>query len=317
MLALTYSDKLRLEKRYPIPEARQGEALLQVLAAGICATDMEICRGYMGFEGVLGHEFVAVVSEAEEDESLVGRRVVGDINCPCRICPTCAEGLQAHCPHRTVLGIFERDGAFAEFTSLPEANLRLVPDGLDDRVAVFAEPLAAAIRVLDAAPIDKETSVCVMGDGKLGLLIAQVLKTTGCRLTVLGRHEEKLGLLSGMGIAACLVEDAPGVRYQVVVDATGSHGGLAQALQFVSPKGTVVMKTTAAGETRVDLAPLVVNEVSVVGSRCGDLAKALEWLAAGRVEVEPLIEAAYPLAEGMEAFEHAARRGSLKVLLEA
>lgn len=314
MRALTYIDRLRLETSYPVPERLPGEALLRVRVAGICATDLELIRGYMDFEGVLGHEFVAEVVEADTP-ALVGRRVVGEINCPCRECPTCAEGLPNHCPRRTVLGILERDGAFADYTTLPEACLHQIPEELDERAAVFAEPLAAALQVLEQAPVDGETTVCVLGDGKLGMLVAQVLHTTGCRLTVLGHHEDKLDILRARGIAASLVKEAPGVRYQVVVDATGLPEGLSQALGLVAPRGTVVLKTTVAGETTLTLAPVVIDEVTVVGSRCGPLDKAVEWLAAGRVEVEPLIEAAYPLSEGIEAFRHAARRGARKILL--
>ena len=314
MRALTYIDRLRLETSYPEPVRLPGEALLRVRVAGICATDLELIRGYMDFEGVLGHEFVAEVVEADTP-ALVGRRVVGEINCPCRECPTCAEGLPNHCPRRTVLGILERDGAFADYTTLPEACLHQIPEELDERVAVFAEPLAAALQVLEQAPVDGETTVCVLGDGKLGMLVAQVLHTTGCRLTVLGHHEDKLDILRARGIAASLVKEAPGVRYQVVVDATGLPEGLSQALGLVAPRGTVVLKTTVAGETTLALAPVVIDEVTVVGSRCGPLDKAVEWLSGRRVEVEPLIEAAYPLSEGIEAFRHAARRGARKILL--
>ena len=314
MRALTYIDRLRLETSYPEPERSPGEALLRVRVAGICATDLELIRGYMNFEGVLGHEFVAEVVEADTPV-LVGRRVVGEINCPCRECPTCAEGLPNHCPLRTVLGILERDGAFADYSTLPEACLHQIPEDLDERAAVFAEPLAAALQVLEQVPVDRETTVCVLGDGKLGILVAQVLHSTGCRLTVLGHHEDKLDILRARGIAASLAEEAPGVRYQVVVDATGLPEGLGQALGLVAPRGTVVLKTTVAGETTLTLAPVVIDEVTVVGSRCGPLDKAVEWLAAGRVEVEPLIEAAYPLSEGIEAFRHAARRGARKILL--
>lgn len=314
MLALTYVDKLRLERRYPEPARPQGEALLKVLAAGICATDLEISRGYMGFEGVLGHEFVAEVVEAD-DPGLVGRRVVGDINCPCNICPTCAEGLKGHCPHRTVLGIFERDGAFAEYTLLPEENLYLLPEGMEERRAVFAEPLAAALQVLEQVRVEEDTSACVMGDGKLGLLAAQVLAATGCRLTVLGHHENNLEILKSRGIATSLAQEAPGVQYDLVVEATGSPSGLTEALELVSPRGTVVLKTTVAGPSTLPLSEAVIKEVTVVGSRCGPLAKALKWLAEEKVEVEPLIEATYPLSKGPEAFRRAARRGALKILL--
>jgi alcohol dehydrogenase len=315
MLALSYVEKLRLERAYPKPVRRPGEALLKVRTAAICATDLELTRGYMNFEGVLGHEFVADVVEAESPH-LVGRRVVGEIGCPCRECPTCADGLADHCPHRTVLGILERDGAFAEYTTLPEANLHPVPEELEDRVAVFAEPLAAALQILEQVTVDEETTACVLGDGKLGLLIAQVLKATGCRLTVLGHHEDKLDILRARGIAACRATEAPGVRYRLVVEATGSPEGLRQALELVAPRGTVVLKTTVARESTLALSPIVIEEVTIVGSRCGPMRTALRWLAEGKVEVEPLIEAIYPLEEGIEAFRHASRRGALKVLIE-
>ncbi|MFQ5893208.1 MAG: alcohol dehydrogenase catalytic domain-containing protein [Nitrospinota bacterium] len=314
MQALTYIERLRLETSYPEPDLASGDALLKVRLAGICRTDLELTRGYMDFEGVLGHEFVAEVVEADTPP-LVGQRVVGEINCPCRECPTCAEGIPNHCPDRTVLGILGRDGAFAEYTTLPEANLHPLPEGLEERTAVFAEPLAAALQVLDQVPIDEETTACVLGDGRLGLLVAQVLRTTGCRLTVLGHHEHNLDILRARGIAASLASEASGVRYGVVVEVTGSPAGLRHALDLVAPRGTVVQKTTVAGETTFALAPVVIDEVTIVGSRCGPLGKAVEWLAAGRVEVEPLIEATYPLAEGLEAFQHAARRGARKVLL--
>ncbi|MFQ6671848.1 MAG: alcohol dehydrogenase catalytic domain-containing protein [Candidatus Tectimicrobiota bacterium] len=246
MQALTYIERLRLETSYPEPDLPPGEALLKVRLAGICRTDLELTRGYMDFEGVLGHEFVAEVVEADTPP-LVGQRVVGEINCPCRECPTCAEGIPNHCPDRTVLGILGRDGAFAEYTTLPEANLHPLPEGLEERTAVFAEPLAAALQVLDQVPIDEETTACVLGDGRLGLLVAQVLRTTGCRLTVLGHHEHNLDILRARGIAASLASEAPGVRYGVVVEVTGSPAGL-HALDLVVPRGTVVQKTTVAGK---------------------------------------------------------------------
>ena len=314
MHALVHEDGLRLDPKRPVPAAGRGEALLRVRQAGVCATDLEIVRGYMGFRGVLGHEFVADVVEGPED--LVGRRVVGEINCPCGKCELCRRGLSGHCPQRTVLGIAGRDGAFAEFVTLPAENLHAVPDAVDDDAAVFVEPLAAACQVLRQVAVDDQTWVTVLGDGRLGLLVAQVLADAGAPVRVLGRHPAKLALCERWGIQSRPVADVKGRADQdVVVDCTGSAAGLATALKLVRPRGTVVLKSTVAEPAAVDLSPAVVNEVTILGSRCGDFGAALGLLAAGRVDVAGLIHRRMKLAQGVEALTLAGRPGVLKVIL--
>jgi len=283
----------------PIPAA--GEALVKVRLAGICSTDLEIVRGYMGFRGIPGHEFVGEAA---------GQRVVGEINAACGSCALCHDGLGRHCPNRTVLGIDRRDGAFAEFLTLPLANLRPVPDKLTDELAVFVEPTAAAFEILEQVPLRPQQEVALLGDGKLALLIAQVLRDR-CRLRVFGKHAEKLALVPGVETTTA----APEGQFDVVVEATGSEQGFQQALSLVRPRGTLVLKSTVAASSRLNLAPLVVNEVTVVGSRCGLFEPAIAALAAGAVDPRPFIQAEYPLEQGLAALEHAARPGTLKVLL--
>lgn len=299
---------------HPAPRPRPGEALVRVELAGICATDLELIEGYAGFEGVLGHEFVGVVEEVA-DRRWVGRRVVGSINVGCGRCAVCASDEPEHCPHRTVLGIRGRDGAFAEFLTLPEANLFAVPEGLPDERAVFTEPLAAALAVRRHVDGMAGARVAVVGPGRLGLLIAQALAPLAPGLTVLGRRSESLALPARLGLATGLAQEAAADAFDLVVEATGNEDGLAESLRLVRPRGTLVLKSTFHGKAHVDLAKLVVGEVRVVGSRCGPFAPALELLAAGAVAVEPLIEAEYPLAEALRAIEHAALPGVRKVLL--
>ncbi len=315
MRALVYDGQLRLAEGYPRPEPPPGEALVRVKLAGICNTDLEIVRGYMGFQGVLGHEFVGVVEECA-DESLVGRRVVGEINCYCGECPTCRAGAPTHCPHRTTLGIWGRDGAFADYLILPMANLHTVPQALNDEAAVFVEPLAAALEILEQVQVKPTMRVVVLGDGKLGLLVAQVLGLTGCDLVVGGHHEEKLAILRQRGIDARLADELPPEKADVVVDCTGHPGGFTAARGMVKPRGTLVLKSTFHGDVEVNLSMLVVDEITLVGSRCGPFAPALRLLEDGLVDVESLISATYPLDEGLTAFEQAQKKGTLKVLLK-
>jgi threonine dehydrogenase-like Zn-dependent dehydrogenase len=315
MRALICDGQLRLVWDYPRPEPPPGEALVRVELAGICNTDLEIVRGYMGFEGVLGHEFVGVVEECA-DESLVGQRVVGGINCYCGECPTCRAGAPTHCPSRTTLGIWGRDGAFADYLSLPMANLHAVPEAVSDEVAVFVEPLAAALEILEQVQVKPTDRVVVLGDGKLGLLVAQVLELTGCDLVVGGHHEEKLAILQRRGIDARLADELSTEKADVVVDCTGHPSGFAAACGWVKPRGTLVLKSTFHGDVEVDLSMLVVDEITLVGSRCGPFAPALRLLELGLVDVESLISATYPLDEGLAAFERAQEEGTLKVLLE-
>ncbi|MHC4196911.1 MAG: MDR/zinc-dependent alcohol dehydrogenase-like family protein [Planctomycetota bacterium] len=334
MRALVYKDKLRFEKNYPMPRARDGEALIKVLRAGICATDLEITRGYMSFSGVLGHEFTGVVEDAAERE-WIGKQVVGEINCPCRRCSYCKRGLGNHCPQRTVLGIAGRDGTFADYLTLPTKNLHILPKNIDPTRAVFIEPLAAAFRILEqtqgphagreeSAAIQPYTDVAVLGDGRLGLLVAQVLSLTGCRLVAVGKHPEKLSILSERGIKTATKDEFSrhgghdGGRFDYVVDCTGSPSGLETAIELTRPTGTIVLKTTFshAKAQSVDLTPVVVNEINLVGSRCGPFPRAIEALANGEVDVEPLISRTYKLDDGVEALGFASEKGILKVLLD-
>jgi len=313
--ALVYDgEALRLREDYPRPVSPPGEALVRVRLAGICNTDLEIVRGYMGFRGVLGHEFVGTVEEAE-DRSLIGQRVVGEINAYCGECPTCRAGRPTHCPNRTTLGIWGRDGAFAEYLTLPVRNLHVVPEGISDEEAVFTEPLAAALEILEQVHLRPTDRVVVLGDGKLGLLVAQALALMGCDLLAVGRHREKLAILARRGIPTALEAEAEGLAADVVVECTGRPEGFAAARRILRPRGTLVLKSTYHGYVEADLTGLVVDEITLVGSRCGPFPPALRMLERGLVDVRSLISAVYLLAQGVEAFARAAEPGVLKVLL--
>lgn len=300
------------------PERLPGCALIRVTLAGVCRTDMELVRGYMNFTGVLGHEFVGIVEEAE-DASLVGRRVVGEINIECGRCDMCRRGHGRHCRNVRVLGINNWDGAFAEWVVLPERNLHVVPDGVSDRQAVFVEPIAAAVEIVEQVHVLPTDRVAVVGDGRLGLMCAQVLRLSGCDLTVIGRHRDKLAIVGDDNVQTMLADDetveALLGRMDVVVEATGRQGGLALATSLVRPRGTLVLKTTIADDVPINLADIVVREIQLVGSRCGPFPPALRLLAEGQIETEPFIQAEFPLADGVQAMEYAARPGVLKVLI--
>ncbi|TAK32717.1 MAG: alcohol dehydrogenase [Chloroflexota bacterium] len=314
MLSVVFDGQMRVEPDYPRPRRGEGESLIRVTLAGICNTDLEIAAGYMGFRGVPGHEFVGVVQESD-DPSLHGQRVVGEINCGCGRCPDCFAGLERHCPQRSVLGILGRDGVFAEYTVLPDRNLHLVPSELEDVAAVFVEPVAAAFEILEQVHLLPTSRVIVLGDGKLGLLIAQVLAMAGCELVLLGHHLPKLEIARGLGIDARLSEQAPSARADVVVECTGSARGLAQAISLVRPRGTLVLKTTVTDKLELDLAPLVIDEITVVGSRCGPFAPALRALARGEIQVGPFVTEQHDLADAARAFDLARQPEALKVLL--
>jgi threonine dehydrogenase-like Zn-dependent dehydrogenase len=298
-----------------VPEPGPDEALVRISLAGICSTDLEIAKGYMGFAGVLGHELCGVV-EACADRAWVGRRVAGEINLACGRCPTCARGLARHCPTRTVLGILGKDGCFAEHVTLPIANLHALPDALDDVRACFVEPTAAAFEVLEQVPIRADDRVAVLGDGKLGLLTAQVLQTTGCALTLVGRHARKLELAAARGITTSAAADLPARSFDVVVEATGSADGMKLAVGLLRPRGTLVLKSTYHGMLTLDAAPIVIDELTLVGSRCGPFERAIPALASGAIDPSPLVDAIMPLADGVAALERAAQPGVLKVLLD-
>lgn len=313
MRALVLEDGLSLCER-DVPERLPGEALVRVRLAGICNTDQELVRGYMGFRGIPGHEFVGVVEEAD-DRSWVGERVVGEINCVCHDCPSCRAGRPRHCLNRTVLGIVNRDGAFAEHLVLPVENLHRVPEEVPDEIAVFTEPVAAAFRILEQVSVGSGDRVIVLGDGKLGQLVAQVLHARTSRLTCVGKHPGKLGLLEDLGIGTVLAGGEIEGGADIVVEATGSAAGFESALRLVRPEGTLVLKTTVARPVSVDLSLAVIGEIRIVASRCGPFAPALEALAKGDVVVRPMISDTFGLEDAVEAFGRADASGVVKVLL--
>ena len=316
MLAVHLENGFVSVREIPVPERPPGFALLRLIAAGICNTDLELQRGYYGFAGIPGHEFVAEVASADTP-ALVGRRVVGEINLACHACDWCARSLERHCPHRTVLGIVRQPGAFQEYFVLPERNLHLVPEGIADDRAVFTEPLAAACEILDQVSIPAGETVAVLGDGKLGLLIAMVLGAHGYRVRLYGRHADKLRIAAAAGAEVVLEGNPPAAQYGWVVEATGSAEGLRTAAAMVWPRGTVIMKSTVHGLAPVDTAPLIVNEITLVGSRCGRFEAALPLVGQPGIRVEEMIAARYALREAPQAFARAAARGTLKVLLTA
>lgn len=297
------------------PCRQDGFASIRLLYGGVCNTDLELQRGYYGFTGTPGHEFVGEVIETD-NPSLVGQRVVGEINLACGKCAWCKKGLGRHCPTRRVLGIVNYPGAFREILTLPEENLHIVPKGIPTEHAVFVEPVAAACEILDQVKIPKNEAVAVLGDGKLGLLIAQVLQASGARVHQFGKHREKLRIAEAAGVVGEIAKKLPSAAYDFVVDATGSPEGLKSAVAMCRPRGTIILKSTVHGEVAIDTAPVIVNEICLIGSRCGRFEPALRMLARGKVQVAPMISEVLPLDQAPTAFARAAERGVLKVLLE-
>ena len=315
MLAVHLENGAVTVRDVPPPHRPEGYALLRLLCGGICNTDLELQRGYYHFTGIPGHEFVAEVVEADTPE-LIGRRVVGEINLACTRCDWCRKGLGRHCPNRTVLGIVNQPGAFEELFVLPERNLHAVPPEVPTERAVFTEPLAAACEILDQVAVPPCERIAVLGDGKLGLLISQVLNAHGYEVHQFGRHPEKLRIASAAGVCAENVGAAlPSAAYDWVVEATGNPEALRQAVAMTRPRGTLVLKSTVHGLVGIDTAPLIVNELILVGSRCGRFEASLPLLDHALIQVEEMISARYPLCEAPQAFAHAAERGVLKVLL--
>lgn len=308
MKVLVFDGRLTLRRDYPAPQVA-GESLVRVLRAGICNTDLEIIKGYMGYHGVLGHEFVGIVENGE----LKGARVVGEINAYDGTCSTCLRGDVTHCPNRSTLGIVNRDGALAEFLTLPARNLHRVPDSVTDAQAVFTEPLAAACEIPDRIHIRPTDRVCVIGDGKLGLLCSQVLHLTGCDLLAIGRHADKLVILRRRGIATTTDVDSIRGQFDVVVDCTGHASGFDLARKLTRPRGTLVLKSTFHGGQETAFAPIVIDEISIVGSRCGPFAPALRLLEKKLIDVDSMLTAEYSIGQGVEAFERAVAPGVLKV----
>ncbi len=314
MRALWLEDRrLRLRDDVPLPAAPPGEALIRVIAAGICNTDIELTRGYYPYSGIPGHEFVGIVEEGPEP--LTGRRVVGEINAACHRCEPCRNGRPTHCDHRTVLGIKDRNGAFAEYLTLPAENLHVVPDELPIEIALFTEPLAAALEIQEQVAIGSSDRVLVVGAGKLGQLIARTLALTGCRLTVAARRPRAIALLESAGIRTTSPEAIEPRTFDIAVDCSGDPAGFALARKGLRARGTLIMKSTYAGDLTVNASALVVDEITLVGSRCGPFAPALRLLAAGRVDPRPLIDGTLPLQSAVEAFARAQEPGALKIVV--
>jgi threonine dehydrogenase-like Zn-dependent dehydrogenase len=308
--------KARIRGDLPMPEPPAGEALIKVRLAGICATDLEMVRGYYPFTGIMGHEFAGEVVQSPTNPGLEGRRVVGEINASCGQCQACKAGRRTHCENRSVLGILNRNGVFAEYLTLPVENLHVVPDSLADEAAVFTEPLAAALEIQEQVHIQPTDRVLVIGAGRLGQLVAQTLALTGCELLVVTRHAAQDHLLELRGIATCKEKEAPTRDMDVVVEATGSPQGFALARRAVRPRGTIIMKSTYKGELQVNFSAIVVDEITLVGSRCGPFPPAIKLLESGKVDPLPLISGRYPLAEAKKAIHQAGQPGALKILLE-
>jgi threonine dehydrogenase-like Zn-dependent dehydrogenase len=315
MKALRFDGKdLNFLENYPNPHC--DEALVKVELAGICGTDLEILDGYMSYEGVLGHEFVGVVKESK-NKGLVGKRVVGEINVGCENCESCKKGMQRHCPNRTVLGILKRDGAFAEFLTLPEKNLHVLPDTITDEQAVFIEPIAAAFEIKEQIALKPDWNVAIVGDGRLSQLIVSVLMTSCSNITCFGRHENKLERLQKRGIKTKIgIKSVDEHSFDLVIEATGNNSGFLDSMKLVKPKGTIILKSTIASKENLDLTPAVVNEITLVGSRCGPFRPAINALATGKISVDGLIDSQYPLEKFQEAINHAKKSSTLKVVLK-
>lgn len=308
--------KLRVRDDLPQPEPAPGEALIRLHLAGICSTDLEMVRGYYPYRGILGHEFVGQVVVAPGAETWVGQRVVGEINLTCGKCTECCAGHETHCERRTVLGIAQKDGAFAEYLTLPITNLHCIPDQLTDEQAVFTEPLAAALEILEQVQILPTQRVLVVGTGKLGQLIARVIARTGCDAFALVRHDKQRRLLEGLPIRLIEETAIQARSMDIVIEATGSPAGFELAQRALRPRGTLVLKSTYHGDLCLDISRIVVDEIQMIGSRCGPFAPTLRLLQDERVDPTPMIDGRYSLLNGKVAFEHAAQPGVFKILLE-
>jgi threonine dehydrogenase-like Zn-dependent dehydrogenase len=316
MLAVHLENRRVQVRNVRRPQRAEGDSLIRMLLGGICNTDLELQRGYYGFRGTPGHEFVGEVVSSD-NPNLLGRRVVGEINLACRKCEWCRKGLGRHCPTRTVLGIVRHPGAFREFLTLPESNLHVVPDSVSTETAVFTEPLAAACEILDQANIPDDAEVAVLGDGKLGLLVSQVLSARRKNVHLYGRHKNKLRIAERAGVQPRAANGKrPARAYDWVIEATGSPQGLEDAMRMTKPRGTIFMKSTVHGTTHFDMAPVIVNEITLVGSRCGRFEPAMSLLQSRAINVADMISDSMPLAQASRAFAQAAKPGVLKVLLQ-
>jgi len=318
MKAVVFDETLKLVNDYTKPSPKNGEALIKVTMAGICNTDYEITKGYMGYKGILGHEFVGVVEEVNaDDKSLLGKRVVGEINCACGNCDLCHQGLERHCFNRQTLGIWQKDGCFAQYVAMPLDTLLEVPENVSDEQAVFVEPLAAGLEILEQLHIQPIQKVVILGDGKLGLTTALALTASNIDVLLVGKHQSKLDIAKAQGVQTKLLENLEIKKeWDFVVEATGSISGFEMALNLTKPRGTLVLKSTVAASKEFNLAPIVIDEIRVQGSRCGRFAPALRLLASGKVDFAPLVSGVYSIDDAIEAFEKNKEKETLKVLLK-
>lgn len=318
MKAVVFDETLKLVNDYEKPTPQKGEALIRITLAGICNTDFEITKGYMGYKGILGHEFVGIVEEVnDEDKSLVGKRVVGEISTGCRKCNWCAQGLERHCPDRSTIGIWKKDGCFAEYLTWATTSLREVPENVSDEQAVFVEPLAAGLEILEQLHIQPAEKLVILGDGKLGLTTALALNASNIDVLLVGKHQNKLDIASKQGVKTKLLSDLEVKKeWDFVVEATGSISGFETALALTKPRGTLVLKSTIAASKEFNLAPIVIDEIRVQGSRCGQFNPALRLLASKKVDFSPLISGTYGIDDAIEALKKNKEKDTLKVLLK-
>lgn len=318
MKAVIFDETLKYVEDYEKPTPKQGEALIKVTYGGVCNTDKEITKGYMGYKGILGHEFTGVVEEInDEDKTLLGKRVVGEINLGCKNCEWCAKDLERHCPNRSTLGILAKDGCFAEYVTLPLSNLIEIPENVPDEQAVFVEPLAAGLEILEQKHIQPCQKVMVLGDGKLGLLTALALNACGLDVLIVGKHQNKLDIAKNQGVKTQLLsefEQAP--KFDVVVEATGSITGFETSVNCVKPRGTLVLKSTIAASKELNLAPIVINEITILGSRCGRFEPAMRLIASGKIDFSQMISKIYPIEQAIKAFDANNAKDTIKILLK-
>lgn len=318
MKAVIFDETLKYVEDYEKPTPKQGEALIKVTYGGVCNTDKEITKGYMGYKGILGHEFTGVVEEInDEDKTLLGKRVVGEINLGCKNCEWCAKDLERHCPNRSTLGILTKDGCFAEYVTLPLSNLIEIPENVPDEQAVFVEPLAAGLEILEQMHIQPCQKVMVLGDGKLGLLTALALNACGLDVLIVGKHQNKLDIAKNQGVKTQLLsefEQAP--KFDVVVEATGSITGFETSVNCVKPRGTLVLKSTIAASKELNLAPIVINEITILGSRCGRFEPAMRLIASGKIDFSQMISKIYPIEQAIKAFDANNAKDTIKILLK-
>lgn len=318
MKAVIFDKTLKYVEDYEKPTPKKGEALIKVTYGGVCNTDKEITKGYMGYKGILGHEFTGVVEEInDEDKTFLGKRVVGEINLGCKNCEWCAKDLERHCPNRSTLGILAKDGCFAEYVTLPLSNLIEIPENVPDEQAVFVEPLAAGLEILEQMHIQPCQKVMVLGDGKLGLLTALALNACGLDVLIVGKHQNKLDIAKNQGVKTQLLsefEQAP--KFDVVVEATGSITGFETSVNCVKPRGTLVLKSTIAASKELNLAPIVINEITILGSRCGRFEPAMRLIASGKIDFSQMISKIYPIEQAVEAFDANNAKDTIKILLK-